>query len=94
MFHPFDNSRFSWVNPSILCADPDSLGGGGGGGGEGGGRGGNFDFSFKLMRVERRENPSTTKSGPASARQRSAIYMAFRLHADDGPTLKAGLVAL
>ena len=30
LFHLFDNSR---VNPSILCADPDSLVRGGGGGG-------------------------------------------------------------
>ena len=61
LFHLFDNSRFSRINPSILCADPDSLGGGGG-------RGPNFDFSFKLTRVETREDPNTTKSGPSSAR--------------------------
>ena len=59
-------------------------------GGGGGGRGPNFDFSFKLTRVETREDPNTTKSGPSSARQRSAIY----IWRDDGPTLKAGLVAL
>ena len=83
LFHLFDNSRFSRINPSILCADPDSLGGS------------NFDFSFKLMRVEKREDPNTTISGPSSARQRSALYyMAFRWRADDGPTLKAGLVSL
>ena len=66
-FHLFDNSRFSRINPSILFADPDSLGGGG-----------NFDFSFKLTKVETKEDPNTTISGPSSARQRSAIYMAFR----------------
>ena len=42
------------------------------------GGGCNFDFSFKLARVETREDPNTTISGPSSARQRSAIYMAFR----------------
>ena len=43
-FHLFDNSRVSRINLSILCADPDSLV-----------RGGyNFDFSFKLTRVEMR----------------------------------------
>ena len=60
LFHLFDNSRFSRINPSILCTDPDSLGVGGGS---------NFDFSFKLTRVETREDPNTTKSGhhrPAS----------------------------
>ena len=79
-------------------------------GGVGGG-GSNFDFSFKVTRVETREDLNTTMtrvetredlnttiSGPSSARQRSAIYiyiyMAFRWRADDGPTLKAGLVAL
>ena len=84
LFHLFDNSRFSRINPSILCADP---GGGGGGGG-------GTDFSFKLMRVETREDPNTTISGPSSARQRYAIYMAFRWRADDGPTLKTVFVAL
>ena len=90
LLHLFDNSRFPRINPSILCADQDSLGGGGGGGGGGEGGGCNFDFSFQLTR----EDPNTTISGPSSARQRSAIYMAFRWRADDGPTLKAGLVAL
>ena len=42
----------------------------------GGGGGCNFNFSFKLARVETREDPDTTISGPSSARQRSAIYMA------------------
>ena len=36
LLHLFDNSRVSRINPSILCADPDSLVGGGGGGGGGG----------------------------------------------------------
>ena len=39
-------------------------------------------------------DPNTTKSGPSSARKRTAISMAFRWRADDGPTLNAGLVAL
>ena len=50
-------------------------------------------------------DPSTTMSGPSSARQRNAAiigppakrhymhYMAFRWRADDGATLKDGLVA-
>ena len=42
---------------------------------------------------EGRERSSTTISGPSSARQQNAI-MAFRWHADDGPTLNAGLVAV
>ena len=78
LFHLFDNSR---VNPSILCVDPDSLV-----------RGSNFDFSFKLTRVETREHHhlNTTISGPSSARQRSAIYMAFRWCAEDGPYMAFG----
>ena len=40
------------------------------------------------------EDPNTTISGPSSARQRNAIWMAFRWRADDGPTLNAGSVAL
>ena len=65
LFHLFDNSRvFTRINPSILCADPDSLV-----------RGvSNFDFSF-VTRVETREDLITTISGPLSARQRSAIYI-------------------
>ena len=39
-------------------------------------------------------DPNSTKSGLSSARQRNAIYMAFRCWADDGPTLNAGLAAL
>ena len=53
LFIFFDNSRFLRINPSILCVDPDTPGGGGG-----------------------------------------VIYMAFSWRAYDGPTLKAGLVAL
>ena len=41
-----------------------------------------------------REDRNATKSGPSSARQRNAIEMAFRWHADNGPPLNAGLVAL
>ena len=41
---------------------------------------------------EGREDPNTTYSGPSSARQRNAIYMAFRWRADNGPTLNAGLI--
>ena len=33
-------------------------------------------------------------SGPSLARQRNDIKITFRWHADDGPILKAGLVAL
>ena len=42
---------------------------------------------------EGRENPNTTISGPFLTSQRNAIEMAFRWHADDGPTLNAGFVA-
>ena len=67
-FHLFDNSRVSRINPSILCADPDSLvRGGGGGGGES-----NFDFSFKLTRVEMRGSKYHNKQaiiGPPAIRQ-------------------------
>ena len=66
LFHLFDNSRFSRINPSFMRGSRQSQGGGG-----------NFDF-FKLTRVETREDPNTTISGPSLARQRSAIYMAFR----------------
>ena len=38
---------------------------------------------------EGREDQNTTLGGPSSARQRNA----FRLRADNGPTLNAGLVA-
>ena len=51
----------------------------------GGGWGlGGATLTFKLVRVETREDPNTTIS----------IYMTFRRRADDGPTLKAVLVAL
>ena len=53
-------------------------------------RGSNF-FTF-LVDLER-EDPTTTLSGPLSARQQNAIQMAFRCQADGGPTLNAGLVA-
>ena len=46
------------------------------------------------MRGEERDDPNTILSGPSSARQRNAIYMAFRWRANDGPTLNAGLVDL
>ena len=36
-------------------------------------------------------DPNSTISGPSSTRQRNAILMAFRLRADNGPTLNAGL---
>ena len=59
-------------------------------------RGSNSDnvFFFVFLVAEGKEDPNTTKSGPSSARQRSATLMAFRWRADDGPTLNAGLVAL
>ena len=41
-----------------------------------------------------REGRNVTKSGPSSARHRSAIEMAFRWRADNGPSLNAGLIAL
>ena len=86
LFHLFDNSRFHGLILQFYARIQTVSGRGGGGGG-------NFNFSFKLARVETREGPNTTKSGPSSARQRSAIYMAFRWRADDGPTLRAVLVA-
>ena len=43
---------------------------------------------------EGREDSNATIGGPSSARQRSAIEVAFRWRADGGPTLNAGLVAL
>ena len=58
-------------------------------------RGSNFDNVFCCFLVdERRDDQNTTKSGPLSARQRNAIYMAFCWRPDDGLTLKSGLVAL
>ena len=52
-----------------------------------------FFFVFVLV-DERRDDQNTTKSRPSSARQRNAIYMAFRWRPDDGLTLNSGLVAL
>ena len=45
--------------------------------------------TFLFLIDEGREDPSTTISGPSSARQRNAI----RWRADNGPTLNASLVA-
>ena len=53
-----------------------------------------FFFYFFFYFDEERKDPNTTFSGPSTARQRNAIYMAFRWQADDGTTLNAGLVAL
>ena len=51
-------------------------------------RGSNFDnVCFKVDGG--REDPCPTLSGPSSARQRN-----FRLHADECPTLIAGLAAI
>ena len=54
-------------------------------------RGSNFVvfFFFFFLVDEGREDPSTTISGPSSARQRNAVSLAC----DDGPTLNAALVA-
>ena len=61
-------------------------------------RGFNFDnvffFFFFFFFNEGWEDPNATISGPLSALQRNAIYMAFRWRADDGSTLYAGSVAL
>ena len=54
-------------------------------------RGSNFDKSF--LRGETIQ-ANTIISRPSSARQQNAISMAFRWHADNGPKLNAGLVAL
>ena len=43
---------------------------------------------------EKREDPTTTKSGPLSAHHRNAIVMVFYWWADNGPILNAGLVTL
>ena len=55
-------------------------------------RGSNFDKVFFVD--EGWDDPNTTICEPSSARQRNAIYMAFRWRDDDGPTLNAGSVAL
>ena len=49
-------------------------------------RGSNTDNIFKLIRGERNQIPPQIPL--------KAIEMAFHWHADDGPTLNAGLVAL
>ena len=56
-------------------------------------RGSNSDdfFSFGEGRTE---DPYYTKSGPSSAHQRNAIFMAFRYRSYDSPTMNAGLVVL
>ena len=51
-------------------------------------------FFFLFLVDEGREDPSTTISGPSTARQRNAILLAFRWWADDSPTWNAGLVTL
>ena len=62
--------------------------------------GSNFDgflcvcVCFFFLFDEGRMDPNTTISGPSTARQRIAIYLAYRWRADNGPTLNAGLVAL
>ena len=50
-------------------------------------------LTFFFIVDEGWEDPNTTISGPSSARQRNAIYMAFRWRAN-GPTLNAGSAAL
>ena len=49
---------------------------------------------FLFLVDEVREDPTTTKSGPSSARQQNTIEMAFLWRADNSPILNAGLVAL
>ena len=67
------------------CADPESFA-----------RGGPTltTFLFSLLVYEGRKDANTTVIGSLWARQRNAIYMAFRWSAHDDPTLNAGLVAL
>ena len=61
-------------------------------------RGSNWT-TFVFKAYGGREDPCPTLSGPSSARQRNAIkggetpLKAFRLHADECPTLNAGLAA-
>ena len=50
-----------------------------------------FFFFFSCGGGGRIQNPLKV---PSSTRQRNAIKMAFRWHADVGPTLNSGLVAL
>ena len=51
---------------------------------------------FLVDEGEGREDPNIIKSKLSSARQQNAIFNfnGFSLAADDGPTLKAGLLAL
>ena len=50
-------------------------------------------FFFFFLVDEGIEDPNTIINGPSSARQRNAIYMAFRWRADGGPALNADVVA-
>ena len=52
-----------------------------------------FFFFFFFLVDEGIEDPNTIINGPSSARQRNAIYMAFRWRADGGPALNADVVA-
>ena len=70
----------SLIFGSAACADPESFV-----------RRGQF---FTFLVDTGREDPSTTISGPSSARQRNAILIAFCWRGDDGTALNAGLVAL
>ena len=56
-------------------------------------RGSNFDKGFFLV-DEGREDQNTTISGLSLTRQRNTILMVFRWHADNDPTLNAGLEVL
>ena len=56
--------------------------------------GSNFVNVFVLFFYERRKDHITTKSESSSASNRNAIEMAFRLRANDNPTLNVGFVAL
>ena len=48
-------------------------------------RGSNFDYVYSFLVDKGREDSNITISGPSSARQQNAIYMAFRWRADVGP---------
>ena len=69
-----------WREP---CADPESFV-----------RGGPTLTTFFFNLMGWREDRNATTSGPSSARHRNANEMTFRWHADNGPTLNAGLLAL
>ena len=60
---------------AITCADPKKS---------------NFDIFLVDEGREDSYTKCTTISGTSSVRQRNAILMAFRLWADDGPSLNAG----